>query len=106
MLPRPEDYKLASSTYSILLPDEPGIYVLQIVPDSKEGKGSENFIYLTRFKALTMALPGNNNEVVVLDAKTGNPVANAEVIFYSTYYIGKDNKEVERKTTDEAGKAV
>ena len=45
VLPRPEDYKLASSTYSILLPDEPGIYVLQIVPDSKEGKSSENFIY-------------------------------------------------------------
>jgi len=105
-LSRPEDYNLASGTYSILLPDEPGIYVLQVVPDSKEGKSSENFIYLTRFKALTMALPGNNNEVVVLDAKTGNPVADAEVVFYSTYYIGKDNKEVERKTTDVAGKVV
>ncbi len=105
-LSRPEDYNLASDTYSILLPDEPGIYVLQVVPDSKEGKSSENFIYLTRFKALTMTLPENNNEVVVLDARSGNPVADAEVIFYSTYYIGKDNKEVERKTTDADGKVV
>ena len=53
-----------------------------------------------------MALSGNNNEVVVLDAETGNPVADAEVIFYSTYYIGKDNKEVERKKTDASGKVM
>ncbi|MBD9091838.1 MAG: alpha-2-macroglobulin [Bacteroides oleiciplenus] len=105
-LSRSKDYQLTTSTCRILLPDEPGIYVLQIVPDAKEGKSSENLIYLTRFKVLTMALPGNNNEVVVLDAETGNPVADAEVIFYSTYYIGKDNKEVERKTTDASGKVT
>ena len=105
-LSRSKDYQLTTGTCRILLPDEPGIYVLQIVPDAKEGKSSENLIYLTRFKVLTMALPGNNNEVVVLDAETGNPVADAEVIFYSTYYIGKDNKEVERKTTNASGKVT
>ena len=51
---RPDNYQSADSTYSMLMPREPGVYVMQIVPDDKKGKTSENYLYLTRFKVLTL----------------------------------------------------
>lgn len=35
---RPDNYQSADSTYSMLMPGEPGVYVMQIVPDDKKGK--------------------------------------------------------------------
>lgn len=100
------DYSLrGNENYHILLPDEPGIYVLQVIPDAKDGKTSANYINLTRLKVLTMSLPEGKKEVAVLDAQTGKPVADAEVIFYSTY-SNQNKKEVARLTTDASGKAM
>lgn len=104
-LTRPADYKVAFSHHHIALPDEPGNYILQLVPDDRRGRSTDCFISLTRFKVMSIALPEEEKEFVVLDSKTGHPVANAQVFFYSTENR-KSNKEIERKTTDAQGKII
>ena len=102
---RPDNYQSADSTYSMLMPGEPGVYVMQIVPDDKKGKTSENYLYLTRFKVLTLPLSNKDFEVVALDAETGKPIADAQITFYSSYGT-KNNEVLEQKTTDASGKVV
>ncbi|WP_291527896.1 alpha-2-macroglobulin family protein [Bacteroides sp. UBA939] len=106
-LSRPKDYQLTAERFSLLLPDEPGIYVMQTVPDGEKGESTDHFIYLTRFEVLTLSLPSQDKKVVamVLDAATGKPVADAEVIFYSTS-SGANRKEISRKTTNALGKVM
>ena len=87
------------------MPGEPGVYVMQIVPDDKKGKTSENYLYLTRFKVLTLPLSNKDFEVVALDAETGKPIADAQITFYSSYGT-KNNEVLEQKTTDASGKVV
>ena len=87
------------------MPGEPGVYVMQIVPDDKKGKISENYLYLTRFKVLTLPLSNKDFEVVALDAETGKPIADAQITFYSSYGT-KNNEVLEQKTTDASGKVV
>lgn len=104
-LSRPKDYKDVVGRYCIALPDEPGNYILQVVPDDKRSKGTAEFISLTRFKIMAIATKGTEKDLVVLDSKTGYPVAGAQVFFYSAEN-GKGYKEVERNTTDAFGKVV
>ncbi|MFQ7083658.1 alpha-2-macroglobulin family protein [Bacteroides intestinalis] len=102
---RPANYLPADSTYRMLLPDEPGIYVVQVVPDDKKGRTAENYLYLTRFKVLTIPLSTKDYEVVTLDAETGKPVADVQITFYSSYGT-RENKVLEQKTTDASGKVI
>lgn len=102
-LSRPEDYKVASYKRRIALPDEPGNYILQLVPDDRRGRSADCFISLTRFKVMSITLAGEEKEFVVLDSKTGHPVADAQVFFYSTEHR-KNIKELERRKTDASGK--
>lgn len=101
---RPADYNTEQVSISLLMPNEPGIYVLQVVPDDKKGKADNSYLHISRFKVLSLPLPNKQNEVVVLDAKTGMPVADAVVSFYS--YIRNSSKPLDSKTTDTKGKVV
>lgn len=101
---RPDNYQSADSIYHIQLPDEPGVYVVQVVPDGKAGRTSENFVYLTRFKVLTMTRPENGFVVVALDALTGQPIADAQItLFYSSFDRAK---VAAQKTTNAEGKVM
>jgi len=102
---RPDNYQSADSIYNILLPEAPGVYVLQVVPDDKKGRPSENYLYLTRFKVMTIPVSDKDFELVALDAETGKPIAGAQITFYSGYGT-KDNKILEQKTTNASGKIV
>lgn len=102
---RPDNYLSADSTYSMLMPAEPGVYVIQLVPDDKKGRTSENYLYLTRFKVLTLTLPDGGLEVLALDAETGKPIADAQITFYSNYGT-KNNKVLEQKITDASGRVL
>lgn len=104
-LMRPVDYQPTDSAFRWLLPDAPGIYVVQVVPDAKAERVSESFLHLTRFNVLTMGVADNQYEVVTLDSKSGHPIADAQLTFYSTYGQ-KRSTQVEQKTTDANGKLV
>jgi len=87
------------------VPDEPGVYILQIVPDVATARTADSFLVSTRFKVLTLSLPDNKMEVVTVDSRSGQPISDATVSFYSTYNE-KDRKLVQTVTTDAGGKAV
>ena len=54
---------------------------------------------------MTLSLPNNKMEVVTVDSRSGQPISDATVSFYSTYNE-KDRKPVQTVTTDAGGKAV
>ncbi|WP_294617365.1 alpha-2-macroglobulin family protein [uncultured Bacteroides sp.] len=85
--------------------DSTGVYILQVVPDAAEAHTAEQFLVSTRFKVLTLSLPDDNMELVVVDGRSGHPVPDAEVCFYSTY---RENERslVQNVVTDADGKAV
>lgn len=87
------------------VPDEPGVYILQVVPDVATARTADSFLVSTRFKVLTLSLPDNKMEVVTVDSRSGQPISDATVSFYSAYNE-KDRKLVQTVTTDAGGKAV
>ena len=56
---------------------------MRIVPDAKARENSESKLSVTRFKVLTLRLPGDQYEVVVLDCMSGQPVEGAVVTLYT-----------------------
>ncbi len=98
-------YQYSDSTLKMYIPDEPGVYILQAVPDVETARTAEHFLVSTRFKVLTLSLPGNKMEVVTLDGRSGQPISDAKVSFYSTY-DEKDRKELLTVTTAADGKAL
>lgn len=98
-------YQYSDSTLKMYIPDEPGVYILQAVPDVETARTADHFLVSTRFKVLTLSLPGNKMEVVTLDGRSGQPVSDAKVSFYSTY-DEKDRKELLTVTTAADGKAL
>lgn len=89
----------------LYVPDEPGVYILQIVPDAVTARTADQFLVSTRFKVLTLALPDNKMEVVTVDGRSGQPISGAKVSFYSTYNE-ENRKLLQDVTTDAGGKAV
>ena len=95
---------LRRTDLKLYVPDSPGVYVLQVVPDAP-AHAEEHFIVSTRFKVLTLSLPDNKMEVVTVDGRSGQPIAGAKVSFYSAY-DGDTRKELATAVTDAGGKAV
>ena len=97
---RPEDYRTQDTVFTFQAP-EVGEYVMRIIPDIRAKRDSESKFNVTRFKALTCRLPGNQYEVVTLDGQTGHPVPNAKVTLYTN-----DEKVLQEFTTGTDGKVV
>lgn len=95
---------LQRTDFKLYVPDSPGVYILQVVPDAP-ARAEEHFIVSTRFKVLTLSLPDNKMEVVTVDGRSGQPVAGAKVSFYSAY-DGDVRQELAAVVTDAGGKAV
>lgn len=78
----PEGYQVADTTFQMQAP-EVGLYALEVVPDQKTNSYTSRYLAVSRFKVLTREVPGNRDEVVVLDSKTGQPIADVKVSVYT-----------------------
>ena len=97
---RPKDYRTQDTVFTFKAP-EVGEYVMRIVPDIRAKRDSESKFNVTRLKALTCRLPGNQYEVVTLDGQTGHPVPNAKITLYTN-----DEKVLQEFTAGADGKVV
>lgn len=95
-------YLQADTTLYISMPEEPGVYILRLLADGDAGRIDGSFLVNTRFKVLTQNLGGNQMEVVTLDGKSGHPIADARVSFYSSY-DERDREVLAEVTTDAQG---
>ena len=102
-LVRPVDYQQKDSVFKLKAPAL-GIYLLDIIPDAKNGKASTNFFYSSAFKVLTRNFSDNKIEIITLDAQSGQPIPEATV---SLFVNNKgDRKEYSKVTTDANGSVV
>ena len=97
---RPKDYRTQDTVFTFKAP-EVGEYVMRIVPDIRAKRDGESKFNVTRLKALTCRLPGNQYEVVTLDGQTGHPVPNAKITLYTN-----DEKVLQEFTAGADGKVV
>lgn len=86
------------------LPGEPGVYVLQVVPDAATTRTASNFLVLTRFKVLTLPFSQEGTEFAVVDSRSGQPVAGATVSIYDSQEE-QTRKLLAEATTGSDGKA-
>lgn len=86
----PDNYQAAAASFNMKAPGV-GLYALQVVPDEKVKNDVSRLLSVTRFKMLARGVPGNRNEVVVLDSKTGQPMEGVTVTVYN-------NKNILRST--------
>lgn len=75
------DYRNRDTTLLVVAPSE-GIWLLEAVPDVKAKSGNPWLIYVTDLSVINRTLPGNISEFVVVNAQTGFPVSQADVILY------------------------
>ena len=104
-LPEDVPYLASDTVCKFMMPQETGVYILQIVPDTETARTDDKFLVSTRFKVLTLDLGDGRMEVVTLDACSGQPVADAKVSFYSSY-DEKNRKVMAEVLTDTGGRAV
>ncbi|MDE6348713.1 MAG: alpha-2-macroglobulin [Bacteroides sp.] len=83
-LPEDVPYLSTDTVCKFGIPQEPGVYILQVVPDGGVARAEERFLAVTRFKVLTLDLGDGRKEFVTLDASTGQPIADAKLSFYAS----------------------
>lgn len=98
-------YQYCDTVFKLQVPEDLGVYILQVIPDVESARTVENFLVSSRFKVLTLSLKGNKQEILTLDAHNGHPIAGVQVSFYSSF-DEKNRKVVAEVTTDENGKAI
>lgn len=76
------DY-LSTDTVLALQAPQPGVYYLKALPDGNKGVSEGTLLYVTTLKGIYRPLPDGALEVVVVDAMTGHPVPDAEVVTYT-----------------------
>lgn len=103
----PEDipYLSSDTVFKFMIPQETGVYILQVVPDVATTRTEDKFLVSTRFKVLTLNLGDGRMEITALDARNGQPIADTKVSFYSTY-SERNRKLLAEVVTDAGGKAV
>ena len=104
-LPEDVPYLSTDTVFKFKMPQETGVYILQVVSDGGTVRTEDKFLVSTRFKVLTLNLGDGRMEVTALDAHDGQPVADAQISFYSSYNE-QGRKLVEKVVTDAGGKAV
>lgn len=95
----PTDYQVKDTFFYAALPNL-GKYSVEIVPDSPSKTKDKQELCVSRLKALSINLPGNLCEVVVVDGKTGHLVSGATVNLYD-----QNDKWVKALQTDGEGKS-
>lgn len=104
-LPEDVPYLSTDTVFKLRIPQETGVYILQVIPDAGTTRTEDKFLVSTRFKVLTLNLGDGRTEVTTLDASSGQPIGGVEVSFYSSYNE-EDRKPLAEVTTDAGGKAI
>ena len=99
-------YTQADTLFHLPMPDDLGVYVVEVVPDGKRGETDRHEVAVSRLMPLVLSLPGGRMEVLSLDSKTGHPVPGATFRFYSTYGTPEPGKLVSEVTTGADGRAT
>lgn len=87
------------------VPQEPGVYVVEIMPQGKNGRKSRCLLPVSRLRALTLDLGGGQMEITTLDGQSGHAEADVRVCFYSSN--DEENRRLLKEVvTDDQGKAV
>lgn len=102
-LPATPDYRTQDTVLKVPAPGT-GIYLVEIFSKEKNAAKNYQLLYVSKLKVLNRTLPGKQAEFVVVDAQSGHPVPQAELILYNKekgFY-----KQVRTLTADEQGTAV
>ena len=100
-------YTQADTVFSLPMPEDLGLYVVEVVPDGKSvDEADRHEVAVSRLMPLVLSLPGGRMEVLSLDSKTGHPVPGATFRFYSTYGTPEPGKLVSEVTTGADGCAT
>ena len=75
-------YLKADTTLMLQVPEQTGIYLMQIVPDQHTASELSILFTVSRLKSLAISHMDGTAEVLVVDARTGHPIPGAEVCFY------------------------
>lgn len=87
------------------VPQKPGVYVVEVMPQGKNGRKSRCLLPVSRLRALTLDLGGGQMEITTLDGRSGHAEAGVRVCFYSTK--NEENRRLLKEVvTDDQGKAV
>ena len=93
------DYRLRRDTLK-MKPLEVGIYYAVAVPDGHRNELRGSLVYVSSLQVLHRALPGNRQEMVVLDKRSGHPVPDAQVNVYEATNKGYALKETHRANAE------
>lgn len=87
------------------VPQEAGVYVVEVVPQAKNGRTSRCLLPVSRLRALTLDLGEGQIEVTTLDGRSGHAEGGVRVCFYSS--SDEENRCLLKEVvTDEQGKAL
>lgn len=87
------------------VPQEAGVYVVEVVPQVKNGRTSRCLLPVSRLRALTLDLGEGQIEVTTLDGRSGHAEGGVRVCFYSS--SDEENRRLLKEVvTDEQGKAL
>lgn len=87
------------------VPQEAGVYVVEVVPQAKNGRTSRCLLPVSRLRALTLDLGEGQIEVTTLDGRSGHAEGGVRVCFYSSSDEEK-RRLLKEVVTDEQGKAL
>ncbi|MGL5957698.1 MAG: alpha-2-macroglobulin family protein [Phocaeicola sp.] len=82
-LPTTPDY-LPKELPVTIEPLQPGIYLLRAMDRENRHERAATFLYVSSLKIIHRSLPTGEREMVVVDAESGHPVSDAEVVTYTT----------------------
>ena len=100
-LPADVPYLPSDTVLSLPMPVNPGVYVVEAVPQAKNGRTERRFLSVSRLRVLTLDLGGGSIEVITLDNKSGHPVSGVTVDFYAN-----TDSLLKSITTGTDGKAI
>lgn len=87
------------------VPQEAGVYVVEVVPQAKNGRTSRCLLPVSRLRALTLDLGEGQIEVTTLDGRSGHAEGGVRVCFFSS--SDEENRRLLKEVvTDEQGKAL
>ena len=82
-LPADIPYLPSDTVLNFPLPSEPGIYVVEASPQTENGHMSRCFLSVSRLRMFTLDIGNGVIEVTTLDNRSGHPISDVTVDFYT-----------------------
>lgn len=90
------DYQLKDTIIKVTAP-QVGLYVVEVSPNAKLKLEDAKFVACSAIKVLTRQIPNDKLQIVTLDSKTGQPIADANVSMIKNKK-GKETKIIDLRT--------